>query len=51
MHRNILDIFNECGVQIMPPAYVGDPVQARIVSEGRWYSTRTLTSLCRWEIE
>src|SRR4029434_11021174 len=29
-HRNILDVFNEYGVQIMTPAYEGDPEQAKI---------------------
>ena len=31
LHRNILDVFNEYGVQIMTPAYEGDPGAA----EGR----------------
>ena len=31
LHRNILDVFNEYGVQIMTPAYEGDPEPA----EGR----------------
>ena len=38
MHRNILDIFNEYGVQIMTPAYVADPVQAKFVIKDRWYT-------------
>ena len=28
LHRNILDVFNEYGVQIMTPAYEGDPAAA-----------------------
>ncbi len=28
LRRNILDVFNEYGVQIMTPAYEGDPEQA-----------------------
>jgi small-conductance mechanosensitive channel len=29
LHRNILDVFNEYGVQIMTPAYESDPEQPR----------------------
>ena len=31
LHDNILDLFNEFGVQIMTPAYEGDPDQAKVV--------------------
>ena len=31
LHRNILDVFNEQGVQIMTPAYEGDPSEPKIV--------------------
>jgi small-conductance mechanosensitive channel len=31
LHRNILDVFNEYGVQIMTPAYEGDPEQPKVV--------------------
>jgi len=34
---NVLDVFNEHGVQIMTPAYEGDPEQPKIVSPGDWY--------------
>jgi small-conductance mechanosensitive channel len=37
MHRNILDVFNEHGVQIMTPAYEGDPEQPKVVSRDQWY--------------
>ncbi|HUJ18008.1 MAG TPA: mechanosensitive ion channel family protein [Nitrospirota bacterium] len=37
MHRNILDVFNEYGVQIMTPAYEGDPAQAKVVPKEQWY--------------
>jgi small-conductance mechanosensitive channel len=37
LHRNILDVFNEHGVQIMTPAYEGDPDQPKIVPKERWY--------------
>ena len=37
LHRNILDVFNEYGVQIMTPAYEGDPDQPKVVPPARWY--------------
>jgi small-conductance mechanosensitive channel len=36
LHRNILDVFNEHGVQIMTPAYEGDPEEPKIVPKDRW---------------
>jgi len=44
MHRNILDIFNEYGVQIMTPAYVADPVQAKFVIKDRWYTATAISN-------
>jgi small-conductance mechanosensitive channel len=38
LHRNILDVFNEYGVQIMTPAYEGDPEVPKIVSKANWYT-------------
>jgi small-conductance mechanosensitive channel len=38
LHRNILDVFNEYGVQIMTPAYEGDPEQPKIVPKDQWYA-------------
>jgi small-conductance mechanosensitive channel len=38
LHRNILDLFNEYGVQIMTPAYEGDPEQAKVVAKENWYA-------------
>jgi small-conductance mechanosensitive channel len=38
MHRNILDVFNEYGVQIMTPAYEGDPAEPKIVPKELWYA-------------
>jgi small-conductance mechanosensitive channel len=35
LHRNILDVFNEQGVQIMTPAYESDPAEPKIVLPGR----------------
>ena len=39
LHRNILDVFNEYGVQIMTPAYEGDPPEPKIVPRKDWYAT------------
>jgi small-conductance mechanosensitive channel len=38
LHRNILDVFNEYGVQIMTPAYVHDPEHAKVVPPEQWYA-------------
>ena len=38
MHRAILDVFNEFGVQIMTPAYEGDPDQPKVVPPKDWYA-------------
>jgi len=35
LHRNILDTFNEQGVQIMSPAYVADPASPKVVPPGQ----------------
>jgi small-conductance mechanosensitive channel len=37
LHQNIQDAFNEHGVQIMSPHYLGDPAQAKIVPRDKWY--------------
>jgi len=37
LHQNIQDAFNEHGVQIMSPHYLGDPAQAKIVPREQWY--------------
>ncbi len=42
LHRNILDLFNEYGVQIMTPAYEGDPDQLKVVSRDQWYAAPAL---------
>jgi small-conductance mechanosensitive channel len=36
LHQNILDEFNEHGVQIMSPHYLGDPAEAKIVPPAKW---------------
>jgi small-conductance mechanosensitive channel len=38
LHRNILDVFNEYGVQIMTPAYEGDPAQPKVVPREQWHT-------------
>jgi small-conductance mechanosensitive channel len=37
LQQNILDVFNEYGVQIMTPGYEGDPEQPKVVPEARWF--------------
>jgi small-conductance mechanosensitive channel len=36
LHANIQDVFNEYGVQIMSPHYLGDPAQAKVVPKDGW---------------
>jgi len=38
LHRNIQDVFNEYGVQIMTPNYENDPEQPKIVPKDQWYT-------------
>ncbi|HEV7367139.1 MAG TPA: hypothetical protein VGN76_14940, partial [Gemmatimonadales bacterium] len=38
LHRNILDVFNEYGVQIMTPAYEGDPERPKVVPREQWFT-------------
>jgi small-conductance mechanosensitive channel len=38
LHRNILDVFNEYGVQIMTPAYEGDTDQPKVVPRENWFA-------------
>jgi small-conductance mechanosensitive channel len=37
LHANIQDVFNEYGVQIMSPHYLGDPQDAKVVPKDRWH--------------
>ena len=37
LHRHILDVFNEYGVQIMTPAYEGDPQIPKVVPKDQWF--------------
>jgi len=38
LHANVQDVFNEHGVQIMSPHYLGDPAQAKVVPREQWYA-------------
>ncbi len=38
LHANILDVFNEYGVQIMTPAYEGDPAVPKLVRREDWFA-------------
>ncbi|MGL6110743.1 MAG: mechanosensitive ion channel family protein, partial [Rubrivivax sp.] len=38
LHANIQDLFNEHGVQIMSPHYLGDPANAKVVPRDQWYA-------------
>jgi small-conductance mechanosensitive channel len=38
LSQNILDVFNEHGVQIMTPAYREDPDQPKIVPKDQWFA-------------
>jgi hypothetical protein len=37
LHQNILDVFNEYGIQIMTPAYEHDPEQPKVVPKEQWF--------------
>ncbi|MBP1721272.1 MAG: MscS Mechanosensitive ion channel, partial [Deltaproteobacteria bacterium] len=37
LHRNIQDVFNEYGVQIMSPHYMADPAEKVWVPKENWY--------------
>ena len=43
LHRNVLDVFNEYGVQIMTPAYEGDPQVPKVVPQDKWFETPART--------
>ncbi|HDS1819664.1 TPA: mechanosensitive ion channel [Pseudomonas putida] len=38
LHANIQDVFNEHGVQIMSPHYLGDPEQEKWVPREKWFT-------------
>jgi len=37
LHAHVLDVFNEHGVQIMSPHYLGDPERPKVVAKADWY--------------
>jgi len=38
LHQNVLDVFNENNVQIMTPAYEGDPTEPKVVPKDQWFT-------------
>ncbi len=38
LHANILDTFNEYGVQIMSPNYEADPEGLKVVPKDKWHA-------------
>ena len=38
LHRNIQDVFNEYGVQIMTPNYVADTPDPKLSPKENWYA-------------
>lgn len=38
LHAHIQDVFNENGVQIMSPHYLGDPASPQVVPAGPWFA-------------
>jgi small-conductance mechanosensitive channel len=52
LHAKILDVFNEYGVQIMTPAYEGDPEQPKVVPREQWFSApaKNEPAAGRWEL-
>jgi len=38
LNASIQDVFNENGVQIMSPHYLGDPAEAKVVPRSRWFA-------------
>lgn len=38
LHQNVLDVFNENNVQIMTPAYEGDPHEPKVVPKDQWFT-------------
>ncbi len=43
LHANILDSFNEFGVQITSPHYIADPSQPAVVPRDKWYEPPAAT--------
>jgi small-conductance mechanosensitive channel len=38
LHKSILDVFNEYGVQIMTPNYESDPAEPKLVPKEQWWT-------------
>jgi small-conductance mechanosensitive channel len=38
LHQNVLDVFNENNIQIMTPAYEGDPAEPKVVPKDQWFT-------------
>jgi hypothetical protein len=38
LHKSILDVFNEYGVQIMTPNYESDPAEPKLVPKEQWWA-------------
>ncbi|MDP2827486.1 MAG: mechanosensitive ion channel family protein [Sulfuricellaceae bacterium] len=38
LYKQILDVFNEYGIQIMTPAYEGDPEMPKLVPKDQWFT-------------
>jgi len=38
LHAAVLDVFNEHGVQIMSPHYLGDPEKRKVIPKADWYA-------------
>jgi len=38
LHQNVLDVFNENNIQIMTPAYEGDPQEPKVVPKDQWFT-------------
>jgi small-conductance mechanosensitive channel len=43
LHKNVLDVFNEYGIQIMTPAYERDPEQPKVVPKEQWFAAPAKT--------
>jgi small-conductance mechanosensitive channel len=49
VNAQILDLFNEYGVQIVTPNYEADPPQPKVVSKADWYAARRNPTSTRGE--
>ena len=47
LHLNILDVFNEYGVQIMTPKYEADPETAKVVPPDQWFAAPAIASVTK----